>query len=131
MQWQKEAPTRMQADAFLAERIRSYALALDANDMLYQVAASEDYNPAPDLERIKAPLLAINSADDQVNPPELGIMEAAMKRLKRGRYLLLPIRRTYARARDAYLGGAMEGAAGNVSGAQLIGGVCLGRMRNL
>ena len=81
----------MQADAFLAERIRSHALALDANDMLYQVAASEDYNPAPDLGRIKAPLLAINSADDQVNPPELGVMEAAMKRLKRGRYLLLPI----------------------------------------
>ncbi len=91
LQWQKDAPTREAADAFLAERIRNYALALDANDMLYQVAASEDYKPSPDLERIKAPLLAINSADDQVNPPELGIMEAAMERLKRGRYLLLPI----------------------------------------
>ncbi len=91
LQWRKEAPTREAADAFLAERIRAHAGVLDANDMLYQFAASEDYNPAPDLERIKAPLLAINSADDQVNPPELGIMEAAMKRVKRGRYILLPI----------------------------------------
>ncbi len=91
LQWQKEAPTRAQADASLAERLRQAVGALDANDMLYQFAASEDYNPAPDLGRIQAPLLAINSADDQVNPPELGIMEAAMPKLKRGRYILLPI----------------------------------------
>ena len=91
LQWQKEAPTRAQADASLAERLRQAVGALDANDMLYQFAASEDYNPAPDLARIQAPLLAINSADDQVNPPELGIMEAAMPKLKRGRYVLLPI----------------------------------------
>ena len=91
LQWQKEAPTRAQADASLAERLRQAVGALDANDMLYQFGASEDYNPAPDLGRIQAPLLAINSADDQVNPPELGIMEAAMPKLKRGRYILLPI----------------------------------------
>ena len=91
LEWQKEAPTREAADAFLAERIRSYASALDANDMLYAFAASEDYNPVPSLSRIKAPLLAINSADDQVNPPELGIMEAAMRDVNRGRYVLLPI----------------------------------------
>lgn len=90
-QWQKEAPTREAADAYLEERIRSYAAALDANDMLYAFGASEDYNPAPRLSRIKAPLLAINSADDQVNPPELGIMEAAMRKTPRGRYALLPI----------------------------------------
>ena len=90
-QWQLEAPTREAADAFLAERIISYASNLDANDMLYAFAASEDYNPAPDLARIKAPLLAINSADDQVNPPELGIMESAMTQVRRGRYVLLPI----------------------------------------
>lgn len=89
--WQKEAPTREMADAFLVERVRSYASALDANDMLYAFAASEDYNPAPGLGRIRAPLLAINSADDQVNPPELGIMESAMERLPQGRYVLLPI----------------------------------------
>ena len=91
LQWRREAPTRAAADAFLAERIRSYAAALDANDMLYAFAASEDYNPAPQLKRIKAPLLAINSADDQVNPPELGIMEAALPDVERGRYVLLPI----------------------------------------
>ena len=91
LQWQKEAPTREAADAFLAERIRASASVLDANDMLYAFAASQDYAPAPGLSRIKAPLLAINSADDQVNPPELGIMEAAMKRIKRGRCVLLPI----------------------------------------
>ena len=91
LQWQNEAPTRTAADATLEERIRAQASILDANDMIYQFAASEDYDPAPGLSRIKAPLLAINSADDQVNPPELGIMEAAMTKLKRGRYVLLPI----------------------------------------
>ena len=91
LQWRKEAGTREAADAFLAERIRSYASTLDANDMLYAFAASEDYDPAPHLSRIQAPLLAINSADDQVNPPELGILEAAIKRVKRGRFVLLPI----------------------------------------
>lgn len=90
-QWQKEAPTRAAADAFLAERVRGHTSALDANDMLYAFAASEDYKPAPDLWRIEAPLLAINSADDQVNPPELGIMEAAIAEVERGRYVLLPI----------------------------------------
>ena len=91
LQWQKEAPTRAEADAFLVERVRAYASALDANDMIYQYAASEDYDPAPRLSGIRAPLLAINSADDQVNPPELGLMEAAMATMKRGRYILLPI----------------------------------------
>ena len=91
LQWQKEAPTRTAADAMLEERIRAHASTLDANDMIYQFSASEDYDPAPGLSRIKAPLLAINSADDQVNPPELGIMEMAIPQVKRGRYILLPI----------------------------------------
>ena len=91
LQWQKEAPTRTAADAMLEERIRANASILDANDMIYQFSASEDYDPAPGLSRIKAPLLAINSADDQVNPPELGIMEMAIPQVKRGRYILLPI----------------------------------------
>ncbi len=91
LQWQKEAPTRTAADAMLKERIRAHASILDANDMIYQFSASEDYDPAPGLTRIKAPLLAINSADDQVNPPELGIMEMAIPQVKRGRYILLPI----------------------------------------
>ena len=91
LQWQKEAPTRDEADRFLAERIAAYQRQLDANDMLYQVGASEDYDPAPGLSRIKAPLLAINFADDQVNPPELGILEAGISKVKRGRHVLLPI----------------------------------------
>jgi homoserine O-acetyltransferase len=90
-QWQKEAPTREAADQFLADRVQDYLSRLDANDMLYTYAASEDYDPFPDLARIQAPLLAINSADDQVNPPELGLMEAGIAKVKNGRYILLPI----------------------------------------
>ena len=62
----------------------------DANDMLYQFNASRDYDTSPTLEKITARLLAINSADDVVNPPELGIMEKLMPRVKHGRYILLP-----------------------------------------
>ena len=58
--------------------------------MLYHYDCSRDYNPQPDLEKIKAPLFAVNSADDQVNPPELGILEREIKRVKRGRYILIP-----------------------------------------
>jgi homoserine O-acetyltransferase len=59
--------------------------------MIYQFDSSRYYNPAPHLEKIKVPLYAINSADDQVNPPELGILEKAIKRVKQGRYILIPI----------------------------------------
>ena len=91
LQWQAEAPTRLEADRFVAERIKAYRSRLDANDMLYQVGASEDYDPAPGLSNIRAPLLAINFADDQVNPPELGILEAGIAQVPRGRHILLPI----------------------------------------
>ncbi len=91
LQWQKDAPTRQQADALLAEKLESYASRMEANDMIYQVGASEDYNPLPHLHKITAPLLAINSADDQVNPPELGLMEDAIQKVKNGRFILLPI----------------------------------------
>ncbi|MEM7111825.1 MAG: hypothetical protein AAF614_05290 [Chloroflexota bacterium] len=64
---------------------------MDANDMVYQLDASRTYDPHPHLEKIVAPLLAINSADDQVKPPELGIMEREIGRVRNGRYLLLPI----------------------------------------
>lgn len=91
LQWQKLAPTRDEADRFYAEQIRTRLAATDANDMLYQFESSSDYDPSPHLDRIAAPVLAINSADDQVNPPELGLMERLMPRVKRGRYVLLPI----------------------------------------
>ncbi|MEZ4457810.1 MAG: alpha/beta fold hydrolase [Gemmatimonadales bacterium] len=90
-QWQTDAPTREQAEAFLADRVKRYAASLDANDMIYAFDASRDYNPAPYLERIRAPLVAINSADDQVNPPELGILEREIRRVKGGRAIVLPI----------------------------------------
>ena len=62
----------------------------DANDVLYAVESSRDYDPGPDLEKIRAPLLAINSADDLINPPELGILEREIKRVKRGQAIVIP-----------------------------------------
>ena len=91
LQWQKEAPNREQAEAFLEARIERYAASMDANDLIYQFDSSREYDPSPHLEKIVAPLLAINSADDQVNPPELGILEREIKRVPRGRAVLLPI----------------------------------------
>jgi homoserine O-acetyltransferase len=91
LQWQKEFPTAAEADKWLAGQIASRAKASDANDMIYYFRASEDYNPEPNLDRISAPLLAINSADDFINPPELPMMEALIKRVKRGRFILIPI----------------------------------------
>jgi homoserine O-acetyltransferase len=91
LQWQKQAPTRESADKFYADRLQPAVARLDANDLLYQLDSSRDYNPAPKLELIKAPLVAINSADDVINPPELGIIEKEIKRVKRGRFVLLPI----------------------------------------
>jgi homoserine O-acetyltransferase/O-succinyltransferase len=91
LQWQKQAPTRDEADRFYAAQIRTRLAATDANDMLYQFESSADYDPSPHLEKIVAPLLAINSADDQVNPPELGLVEKLMPRVQKGRFVLLPI----------------------------------------
>jgi len=64
---------------------------IDANDLLYALEASRDYDPSLELGSIRAAVLAINSADDVVNPPELGLMETLMPRVKRGRYVLIPI----------------------------------------
>jgi homoserine O-acetyltransferase len=86
----KTAPTREKADQYLSQRFAQMSTA-DANDVLFQYEASRDYNPAPKLESIKARLLAINSADDERNPPELGIMEREIKRLKNGQYVLIPV----------------------------------------
>ena len=91
LQWQKQAPTRDAADKFYEDRVKAAVTRADANDMLYQFDASREYNPALKLEMIKAPLVAINSADDLINPPELGLMEREIKRVKRGRYVLIPI----------------------------------------
>lgn len=90
LQQQKLTPTRDSADAWLATYMRTRLASTDANDFLYQFEASRDYDPSPGLERIVAPVLAINSADDVVNPPELGLMERLMPRVKHGRYVLIP-----------------------------------------
>jgi homoserine O-acetyltransferase/O-succinyltransferase len=89
-QWQKAGPTRDAADKLLADQTRVRSAGADANDFLYAFEASRDYDPSADLEKIVAPLLAINSADDVVNPPELGLMEKLMPRVKRGRFVLIP-----------------------------------------
>jgi homoserine O-acetyltransferase len=89
--WQKQAPTRETAEKFYVDRFKPAVGRLDANDLIYQLEASREYNPSPELETIKAPLVAINSADDLINPPELGIMEREIKRVKRGRFILIPI----------------------------------------
>jgi homoserine O-acetyltransferase/O-succinyltransferase len=87
--YQKQAPTRELADKLLDARLAA-AFSADANDTLYQWDSSRDYNAAPGLERIRAPLLAINSADDERNPPETGIMDRELKRVKTGRLFLIP-----------------------------------------
>jgi homoserine O-acetyltransferase len=88
---QKLAPTRDSADHYIDSWTSARMRTTDANDYVYQFEASSDYDPSPDLEKIRAPVLAINSADDLVNPPELGFMERLIKRVPRGRYVLLPI----------------------------------------
>ncbi len=86
----RQAPTRAQADSSILAYIERQSRALDANDVIYAFEASREYDPSTKLETITAPVLAINSADDFVNPPELGLMEKLMQRVKHGRYVLIP-----------------------------------------
>jgi homoserine O-acetyltransferase len=86
----KSAPTQEKADQLVTKLLAQKSSA-DANDLIYQYDASRGYNPAPKLETIKARLLAINSADDERNSPELGIVEREIKRIKIGRYKLIPV----------------------------------------
>jgi homoserine O-acetyltransferase/O-succinyltransferase len=90
IQMQITLPTRDAADEFVQKYMSRQMDELDANDLLYQVNASRDYDPSPGLEKIKAPLLQINSGDDFINPPELGIAEREITRVKSGRFVLLP-----------------------------------------
>jgi homoserine acetyltransferase len=83
--------TQANAEAYLATLVQRQQAMLDANDMLYQFDASRFYNPLPHLGEIRAPLYAVNSADDEINPPELGILDAAIRKVPRGRYILLPL----------------------------------------
>ena len=91
LQMQKQGPSKDASDKMFDDTMKARLASTDANDLLYQVDSSRDYNPAPKLETIKAHLVAVNSADDAVNPPELGIVEKEIKRVKNGRFILLPI----------------------------------------
>lgn len=88
---QAETPTLAQTDAALDAFVANYLKTGDANDYLYALEASHDYDPNPGLERITAPLLALNTADDLINPPELGILEREISRVKHGRAIVLPL----------------------------------------
>jgi homoserine O-acetyltransferase len=87
---QKDAPTLGKTDEVLDKFVEQIVKTDDANDVLYALEASHDYDPGPNLEKIQAPLLAINFADDQINPPELGILEQEIKRVPHGRAIVIP-----------------------------------------
>ncbi len=88
---QKEMPSLAQSDSVL-DRFVSYSMThADANDVLYAVESSHDYDPAPELEKIKVPLFAVNSDDDLINPPELRILEKEIKRVQHGQFVIIPL----------------------------------------
>src|SRR5262245_32524445 len=88
---QKDAPSLAKTDEVLDKFVEQIVKTDDANDVLYALEASHDYDPGPNLEKIRAPLLAINSADDLINPPELGILEREIKRVPKGRAIVIPL----------------------------------------
>jgi homoserine O-acetyltransferase len=88
---QKDAPMLAKTDEVLDKFVEQIVKTDDANDVLYALEASHDYDPGPNLEKIHAPLLAINSADDLINPPELGILEREIKRVPHGRAVVIPL----------------------------------------
>jgi len=87
---QKRAPTREEAEHAYTASADGFIRTQDANDIIYALDASRDYNPEPNLSKIKCYFFAVNSADDEVNPPELGLMETAIKKVPKGRYILIP-----------------------------------------
>jgi len=91
LQMQKQAPTREQAERYVDRYLARTMAATDANNMLFYIDASRNYDPSPRLDQIKTPVLWINSADDFINPAELGIAEQQVKRMPNARFILLPI----------------------------------------
>ncbi len=87
---QKSLPTRDAADNYLSDSMKRMTATLDANDMLYALSASRNYDPSSKLEAIQAPVMYVNSADDFINPPELGIADREIKRVKKGKFVLIP-----------------------------------------
>jgi homoserine O-acetyltransferase len=91
LQMQKAAPTRERAEEYVDRNLARSVAATDANDLIFYVNASRNYDPSPNLEKITAPVLWINSADDFTNPPELGIAETMVKHMPHARFILIPI----------------------------------------
>jgi homoserine O-acetyltransferase len=87
---QREMPTLAEADAILDRYVDAAVMTGDANDLMYAVSASHDYNPGPGLGAIRARLFAVNSADDLINPPDLGILEREITRVPNGRAVVIP-----------------------------------------
>jgi homoserine O-acetyltransferase len=87
---QKRLPTRDAADKDVEDAEQKYATTYDANDVLYAVSSSRDYDPSAELEKITTQVLLVNSGDDFINPPELAIAERQIKRVKRGKFILIP-----------------------------------------
>jgi homoserine O-acetyltransferase/O-succinyltransferase len=85
----KHYPTRDSADAYLDQYFKERLAALDANDTLYAVNASRNYDPSPGLEKIKVPVMYVNSEDDFINPPELGIAQREAQRVRKARFVLI------------------------------------------
>jgi homoserine O-acetyltransferase len=116
---QKEAPTLTGADAALDAFVADYRKSADVNDVLYAVEASRDYDPGPALESIRASLFAVNSADDLINPPELGILEQEIKRVRGGHAVVIPFSaetrghgsHTLAKLWKSYLGELLQASA--------------------
>ena len=88
---QRQAPTREAADSAIVRYVESRFLTTDANDMLYYFDASRDCDPSPHLVHVTASVLAVNSADDMVNPPELGLMERLLPRVPNAKFVLIPV----------------------------------------
>jgi homoserine O-acetyltransferase len=88
---QKAAPTRATADTLFQQWTAHAAEGRDANDLVYALNASRNYNPEPNLERITGRLVAVNAADDFINPPDLGVMDNLTRRVKNGKFVLLPV----------------------------------------
>ena len=112
---QKEAPTLAKTDEVLDKFVADHLKSDDANDVLYALEASRDYDPGTNLEKIRAPLLAINSADDLINPPELGILEREIKRVPHGRAIVILFERQNARTRQPHGRSVMERSVGELA----------------
>jgi homoserine O-acetyltransferase len=87
---QNNLPTRDAADKYLEDTLKRNKANLDANDFLYAISSSRNYDPSTQLDKITVPVMFVNSADDFINPPELGIAEREIKRVKKGKFVLIP-----------------------------------------